>query len=194
MFSLFSQCPAIEGSREPWQPFNIIWNSSSQYKNVMTSTLSVLCLALEYQGECRAPWPHASVSFTFLTLLTVKIDFEPVALWMVELFLLLNGRLSFLSPRKRRRHFSSSLLSLFLMAAGLKLSQHVKHQSCSWQKYAASKGWVGGSEMGNTHMWMPVLIMWVQIAVSNTDTSPSQRGGHRSNCSVLARCGSDDLI
>ena len=85
----------------------------------------------EYQGKRWTAWPHTSVSFTFLTPLTVKTDFEPVTSWIVELLVLLNGRLSFLSPRKRREHFSSSLLGLFLMATILKLSQKAKHQPYS---------------------------------------------------------------
>lgn len=64
-----------------------------------------------------AAWPCTSVSFTFLTLLTVKTGFEPVIAWIVKLLTLLNGRLSLLSPRNRREYFSSSLLGSFLMQA-----------------------------------------------------------------------------
>lgn len=63
-------------------------------------------------------------------------------LCMVELFLLLNGKLSLLSPRKRQRHFYSSSLGIFLTAAVLKLSQNAKCWPYSWQKYIASKGQV----------------------------------------------------
>lgn len=88
----------------------------------------------EYQGKHWAAWPHASVLFTFLTLLTVKTDFEPVTSWMVELLVLLNRRLFFLSPLKRRECFCSSLLGSVLTATVLKLSQKAKHQPYSWQK------------------------------------------------------------
>lgn len=103
----------------------------------------------EFRGKRWTAWPCASLSFTFLTLLTVKTDFEPVTSWIAELLVLLNGRLSFRSPRKRRERFSSSLLGLFLMATILKLSQKAKHQPYSRQKYIASKGQVRGSEMCN---------------------------------------------
>lgn len=120
----------------------------------------------EYQGKRCTAWPRASVSFTFLTPLTVKTDFEPVTSWIVELLLLLNGRLSFMSPRKRKERFFSSLLGL--MATILKLSQESKHLPDSWQKYIASKGQVRGSEMCNRYdyheapqvfLQMPVLIV-----------------------------------
>lgn len=95
----------------------------------MTCALSILCLLLKSR-QALAAWPCTSVSFTFLTLLTVKTDFEPVIAWTVELLTLLNGRLSFLSPRNRKEYFSSSLLGSFLMQP-LKLCQKAKHQPYS---------------------------------------------------------------
>lgn len=82
----------------------------------------------EYQGKHWAAWPRASVSFTFLTSLTAKADFEPVTSWMVELLVLLNRRLSFLSTKKRRGCFCRSLFGSVLMATVLKLSLKAKHQ------------------------------------------------------------------
>lgn len=153
----------------------------------------------EHQGKCWAAWPCTSVSFTFLTLLTVKTDFEPVTLWIVELLLLLNGRLSFLSPRNRKERFSSSFLGLFLMATILKLSQKAKHQPNFWQKYIASRRQVRGSEVCNRYNYcealrvflrMAVFIMWVSATVANWDTIPSQRSTCTFNSSVLKRFGS----
>lgn len=154
----------------------------------------------EYQGERWAAWPRASVLFTFLTPLTVKTDFEPATSWMVELLLLLNGRLSFASPRKRREHFSSSLFDLFLVATILQWSQKAKLQPYSWQKDITSKGQVRGSEMCNRYKYcealqvflqMAALILRICITVANWDTSTSQVGAHRFNSSALKRFGSD---
>lgn len=155
----------------------------------------------EYQDECEAPWPPSSLSLTFLTPLTVKIDFELAILCMAELFLLLNGKLSFLSPRKRQRHFCSSLLDIFLAAAVLKLSQNAKSWPYSWQKYIASKGQVRESEINTVHnyrdalqifRWMTALFIWVCITVMYT--SATQRGVWKCNCSILERCVPDTSL
>lgn len=153
----------------------------------------------EYQGKRWAAWPHVSVSFTFLTLLTVKTDFEPATSWMVELLLLLNGRLSFPSPRKRREHFSRSLFGLFLVATILQWSQKAKPQPYSWQKDITSKGQVRGSGMCNRYKYrealqvflqMAALILRICITVANRDTSTSQIGAPRFNSFALKRFGS----
>lgn len=146
-------------------------------------------------------WAWGSLASLFsLTHISDPVDCQDW-LWtlcMVELFLLLNGKLSLLSPRKRQRHFYSSSLGIFLTAAVLKLSQNAKRWPDSWQKYIASKGQVRESEIDTVRNYhealqvflrMTALFIWVCITV--TYTSTTRRGAWKCNCFILERCVPD---